>query len=147
MRTLPPMPGWVQMEHQVAQILTQQELHGWYFNEQEARDLESTLRRELEDITRILRKQHPYVAGALFTPKRDNRTQGYVNGAELQRLKELNPTSRDHIAWILQTHYGWIPSSMTLTGKPVIDETVLKEIGTDIALPVSYTHLTLPTKA
>ena len=134
MQTLPPIPEWIQMEHQVADILTQQEIHGWYFNEQEARSLESTLRRELEDTTRILRKQHPYVAGALFTPKRDNRTQGYVNGAELQRLKELNPTSRDHISWILQTHYGWIPSSTTSTGKAVIDETVLKDIGTDIAL-------------
>ena len=70
----------------------------------------------------------------MFTPKRNNRTQGYVDGAEFQRLKELNPTSRDHIAWILQTHYGWMPSSMTSTGKPVIDETVLKELGTDIAL-------------
>ena len=86
------------MEHQVAQILTQQEIHGWHFNEQEARSLESTLRKELEDTTRILREQYPFVAGALFTPKRDNRTQGYVNGAQLQRLKELNPTSRDHIA-------------------------------------------------
>ena len=116
------------MEIQVAQILTQQELHGWYFNEQEARSLESALRKELEDTTRILRKQYPFVAGALFTPKRDNRTQGYVNGAQLQRLKEFNPTSRDHIAWILQTHFGWTPTQMTPTGKPIIDETTLSKI-------------------
>ena len=122
------------MEHQVAQILTQQELHGWYFNESEARDLESALRREMEESTRLLREQHPYVAGACFTPKRNNRTQGYVEGCELQRLKELNPTSRDHISWILQTHYGWTPILTTSTGKAVIDEVVLKDIGTDIAL-------------
>jgi len=123
------------MEHQVAQILTQQEIHGWYFNESEARSLESTLRKELEETTRLLRRQYPFVAGALFTPKRDNRTQGYVAGAELQRLKEFNPTSRDHIAWILQTHCGWIPSLMTSkSNKPIIDETVLKDVGTDIAL-------------
>ena len=135
MRTLPPIPEWVKMEHQVANILTKQEIHGWYFNESEARSLESTLRKELEDTTRILRKQYPYVAGALFTPKRDNRTQGYVTGAELQRLKELNPTSRDHISWILQTHYGWIPSLMTSkSNKPIIDEPVLKDVGKDIAL-------------
>ena len=145
MRTLPPIPEWVKMEHQVANILTKQEIHGWYFNESEARSLESTLRKELEDTTRILRKQYPYVAGALFTPKRDNRTQGYVTGAELQRLKELNPTSRDHISWILQTHYGWTPTSTTSTGKAVIDETVLKEIGTDIAL--SFLRLLELTKA
>ena len=128
MRPLPPIPEWIQMEHQVAQILTQQEINGWYFNESEARELESTLRRELESTTRILREQYPFCAGALFTPKRDNRTQGYVKGAELQRLKEFNPTSRDHIAWILQTHFGWTPTQMTATGKPIIDETTLTEI-------------------
>ena len=116
------------MEHQVAHILQQQETYGWYFDEQKARELESTLRRELEDTTRVLQQQYPYCAGALFTPKRDNRTQGYVNGAQLQRLKEFNPTSRDQIAWILQTHFGWTPTQMTATGKPIIDETTLKEI-------------------
>ena len=135
MQTFPPIPEWISLEHQVAHILTKQELHGWYFDEQEARDLESTLRREVEDTTRILREQHPFVAGTVFTPKRNNRTQGYVEGSPFTRLKELNPTSRDHIAWILQTHYGWIPSLMTSkSGKPIIDETVLKDIGTDIAL-------------
>ena len=134
MRSLPQIPDWIELEHQVAQILTQQELHGWYFNEQEARSLESTLRREMEDTTRLLRRQYPYVAGAVFTPKRNNRTQGYIEGAPFTRLKELNPTSRDHIAWILQTHCGWTPTLMTSkSGKPIIDETVLKDIGTDIA--------------
>ena len=123
------------MEHQVAHILTQQELHGWYFDEQEARSLESALRREVEETTRILREQFPYVAGKVFTPKRNNRTQGYIEGASFTRLKELNPTSRDHIAWILQTHCGWTPKLMTLKSeKPIIDETVLKDIGTDTAL-------------
>ena len=134
MQPFPQIPDWVLLEHQVAQILTQQQIHGWYFNERQARELESTLRRELEDTTALLRRQFPFVAGTLFTPKRNNRTQGYVEGAEFQRLKELNPTSRDHIAWILQTHCGWKPSLMTSTGKPVIDEPVLKDIGTDIAL-------------
>ena len=134
MGSLPTLPEWIKVEHQVAQILTEQELYGWYFDEQKARELESTLRRELEYTTRLLREQYPNVAGALFTPKRDNRTQGYVDGAQLQRLKEFNPTSRDHIAWILQTHYGWIPSLISSNGKPVVDENVLKDIGTDIAL-------------
>ena len=128
MRPLPPLPEWIQMEHQVAHILTQQETHGWYFDARGAQELESTLRRELEETTRVLRKQFPFVAGALFTPKRDNRTQGYVNGAQLQRLKEFNPTSRDQIAWILQTHFGWTPAQMTATGKPIIDEIILTEI-------------------
>ena len=135
MSTFPPIPGWITLEHQVANILTQQELHGWYFNETEARSLESTLRREMEETTRLLRRQHPFVAGTVFTPKRNNRTQGYIEGAPFTRLKELNPTSRDHIAWILQTHYGGIPSLMTSkSNKPIIDEPVLKDVGKDIAL-------------
>jgi DNA polymerase I-like protein with 3'-5' exonuclease and polymerase domains len=89
----------------------------------------------MEDITQVLRRQHPFVAGTVFCPKRNNRTQGYVEGAEFTRLKELNPTSRDHIAWILQTHYGWTPKSISLkSNKPVIDEIILTDIGSDIAL-------------
>ena len=134
MQTLPQIPDWVLLEHQVAQILTQQEIHGWYFNERAARELESTLRKEYEDTTRLLRKQYPFVAGPEFTPKRNNSTQGYFEGCPLTKLKELNPTSRDHISWLLQTHYGWTPTSLTACGKAVIDETVLRDIGTDIAL-------------
>jgi DNA polymerase I-like protein with 3'-5' exonuclease and polymerase domains len=134
MRSLPPLPDWLKLEHQVAQILTQQEIHGWYFDERAARQLESTLRTEYENTCKVLRDRHPFVEGARFTPKRANRTKGYVAGAEFTKLKDLNPTSRDHISWILQTHYGWTPSSLTKSGKAVIDETVLKEIGSDIAL-------------
>ena len=128
MRPLPPLPDWLQMEHKVAEILTQQEINGWYFDERGAQELESTLRRELEETTDLLRRQFPYVAGALFTPKRDNARQGYIKDAELQKLKDFNPTSRDQIAWILQTRFGWTPTQMTTTGKPIIDETTLSEI-------------------
>jgi len=134
MQTLPPLPEWVSLEHQVAQILTKQEQHGWFFNEPAARELESTLRKEYEETSQLLRNRHPYVSGPIFTPKRANRTKGYVANAPFTKLKELNPTSRDHIAWILSTHYDWQPSSLTNSGKAVIDETVLKDIGTDIAL-------------
>ncbi len=135
MQPFPPLPDWVALEHSVAEILTQQELHGWYFNERSAWELESSLRTELETLTKLLRNGHAYVRVSEFTPKRDNRTQGYVKGAKFTRVKELNPTSRDHITWILKSHYGWTPLLTSLkSNKPVIDETVLKDIGTDIAL-------------
>ena len=135
MRPLPQIPEWVLLEHDVAKILTQQEIHGWYFDERAAWELASSLRKRLEETTQLLLNRHPFVAGSLFTPKRDNRTQGYVKGAESTRLKELNPTSRDHISWILQTHYGWKPTQFAKkTNKPIIDEVILKEIGTEIAL-------------
>ena len=134
MRPLPPLPDWLILEHQVATILTEQENHGWYFDETSARELESALRREYEETCEVLRNRHPFVAGSLFTPKRNNRTKGYVAGSTFTKLKELNPTSRDHISWILKTHYNWKPTSLTNSGKAVIDETVLKELGSDTAL-------------
>ena len=134
MEAFPTLPEWITLEHQVATILTKQEHHGWYFDEQSARELESTLRNELESTQAKLRADFPYVAGAVFTPKRDNQRTGYVKGVSFTRLKDFNPQSRDHIAWILTTHCDWQPSSLTNSGKAVIDETVLKDIGTDIAL-------------
>ena len=133
MRTLPPLPRWIQMEHRVAEILTEQEIHGWHFDESKAQQLESYLRREMEKVTRVLREQHPFVAGSLFTPKRDNATQGYREGCAIQRIKEFNPTSRDHIAWILQTHYKWEPTEKTPKGKALVDESTLRKIGTNFS--------------
>ena len=133
MSTFPPLPDWVKLEHQVAQILQKQEEHGWYFDERAAYELESTLRGEMEEATEILRRKYGFVAGAVFTPKRNNRTQGYVQGCPFTKLKQLNPTSRDHIAWILKTHENWTPTQLTATGKPVVDETVLKDIGSETA--------------
>ena len=134
MEAFPTLPEWITLEHQVATILTKQEHHGWYFDEQSARELESTLRNELESTQAKLRADFPYVAGAVFTPKRDNQRTGYVKGVPFTRLKDFNPQSRDHISWILQTHCDWTPTSLTASGKAVIDETVLKDIGTDISL-------------
>ena len=135
MQAFPPLPSWVELEHQVAQILTQQELHGWYFNEGSARELESTLRKELRDITEVLQNRFPYVPGGEFTPKRNNKTQGYVEGATFTRLKQFNTSSRDHIAWILTTFDNFDPNGTTTTsGKTKIDETTLKSHGTGLAL-------------
>ena len=134
MEAFPTLPEWITLEHQVATILTKQEHHGWYFDEQSARELESTLRNELESTQAKLRADFPYVAGTVFTPKRDNQRTGYVKGVPFTRLKDFNPQSRDHISWILQTHCDWTPTSLTASGKAVIDETVLKDIGTDISL-------------
>ena len=90
--------------------------------------MSSTLSQELEAIKEVLQKRYPFVKGSEQTPKRNNKTQGYITGATFTRLKEFNPTSRDHIAWILQTHYGWTPTSLTASGKVMIDEVVLKEL-------------------
>ena len=125
---------WIKLEHQTAQLLQKQEEHGWYFNECAAWELTQTLQERFQETEELLRDKYPHVGGSLFTPKRANRTQGYIAGATFTRLKELNTTSRDHIAWILRTHTSWKPESLTATGKPIIDETVLKDIGSPVAL-------------
>ena len=134
MEAFPPLPEWLQMEHQVAHILTEQEQHGWYFDERSAWELASSLRTELESIDSLLRKRFPFVPGSEFTPKRPNKSRGYIAGASFTKLKDFNPTSRDHIAWILQTHTSWKPTTETPSGKPVIDETTLKDAGSELAL-------------
>ena len=134
MSPFPPLPDWVALEHQVATILTEQELYGWRFDEPAAWELESSLRRELETLTQLLRNRYPYVKDREFTPRRPNRTTGYVAGAPLTKLKEFSPTSRDHIAWVMENLHGWKPDKTTANGKTAIDETVLKDIGTEEAL-------------
>lgn len=133
MAPLPTLPEWVSLEHEVQRILTAQESHGWSFDEDAAITLASSLRQELRETEDVLRRRHPFVRGSEFTPKRDNRRQGYVKGASFTRLKDLNCSSRDHISWILQTFHGWTPVQKTPTGKPIIDEVILKEIGTEVA--------------
>ena len=134
METLPPLPDWVKVEHQVATLLTEQENHGWYFDVRSAQQLTATLQKELEETQEDLRRRHPFVKGEEKTPKRNNKTQGYIEGATFTRLKEFNTTSRDHIAWILTTFYGWKPTQLTPTGKPIIDEVILKEIGSEVSM-------------
>jgi len=134
LETLSTIPEWITLEHRVAEILTEQEVHGWFFDEPAAWQLAQTLYSELDNLNQLLRKRYPYVAGPEFTPKRPNRTQGYVTGATFTRLKEFSPTSRDHIAWVMQKHHGWEPDKVTASGKAAIDEVVLKEIGTEEAL-------------
>ena len=135
MQTLRALPEWVALEHHVAKILTAQELHGWYFDIGSARELEFTLREELRSLTKVLQDRFPFIPGAEFTPKRNNRTQGYVEGCTFTRLKDFNPSSRDHIAWILTNYDNFDPNSITTTsGKTKIDETTLKNHGTGLSL-------------
>ncbi len=124
----------VVLEHQIAELMSQQKTTGWPFDVRRAQELENTLLTRLEKLRLQAESICTYVPGNLFTPRRDNQKQGYVAGAEMQRLKDFNPSSREHIAWWFKTFQGWTPTKLTPTGKPVIDETVLKEIGTEEAL-------------
>jgi DNA polymerase I-like protein with 3'-5' exonuclease and polymerase domains len=133
MEAFPEVPDYLTLEMDVQGILTKQEIRGWCFDEEAAHELESSLRMEQEQLIAKARQWHPTIAGALFTPKRANKLKGYVPGAEFQKLIEFNPGSREHIAQVMEAQ-GWKPNQFTETGKAVIDETVLKEIGSEESL-------------
>ena len=124
-------------EHSVAKIMSWQEREGFPFNVEAAQQLESKLRTELDVISDEMRNTFLFVNGGLFTPKRNNSTQGYHEGCAMCKLKEFSPTSRDHIAWAFETFRGWEAKERTASGRAKIDDTVLKEIGTPEALKFS----------
>ena len=111
-----------------------QKATGWPFDINKAQELENQLLTRLENLRRKAENICHYVPHNLFTPKRDNKKQGYIAGAEMQRLKDFNPSSREHIAWWFKTFQDWTPTKLTPTGKAVIDETVLIEINIEEAL-------------
>ena len=134
MESFPKIPDPVILEHKIAELMADQKTTGWPFDIKKAQELENTLLNRLEELRQKTYKICSFVPGNLFTPKRNNKTQGYYEGAEMQRLKDFNPSSREHIAWWFKTFQKWNPTKLTATGKAVIDEVVLKEIGTKEAL-------------
>ena len=134
---LPKMEQYAQpieTEHELAHIMAWQETSGFPFDIPAAERLESKLRSELDTLSAEMRDTFGFVDGGEFTPKRPNKTRGYVADAPMCRLKEFNPTSRDHVAWAFKVHRGWEPREYTATGRPKIDEKILVDIGTPESL-------------
>tara|TARA_A100000164_G_scaffold339175_1_gene334009 strand:- start:1306 stop:3177 length:1872 start_codon:yes stop_codon:yes gene_type:complete len=121
-------PSAVDLEMRFASLISLQEQSGFHFDCKGAMELEAKIVSQLKDIDKELRQSFPYVNGGLFTPKRNDSSKGYVALATMCRLSPLNPNSRDHIAWVLKNHLSWDADVFTNTGKPKIDETVLKKI-------------------
>lgn len=123
----------IKLEHDLAAIMAKQETSGWPFDVVKAQKLESALRTEMDKLADQMRETFPYVDGGIMTPKRNNKTKGYVEDAPFCKIKEFNPTSRQHIAFAFATWRGWEPDQFTDTGAPKIDEGVLQSIDTDEA--------------
>jgi DNA polymerase I len=123
----------IRLEHDLATIMAKQEVSGWPFDVVAAQKLEATLRTEMDRLADQMREAFPYVDGGQMTPKRPNQTRGYIKDASFTKLKEFNPTSRDHIGWAFMTWRGWKPETFTDTGRPKIDEGILMGIDTEEA--------------
>lgn len=122
------IPCAVDLEMRFAKLIALQERSGFDFNVQGALELEAEINQQLNTLSERLRQRFPFVDGGIFTPKRNDSSRGYVAGAAMCRLVDLNSNSRDHIAWVLQRHLGWKPEDFTESGKPKVDETILSKI-------------------
>ena len=124
----------ISTEHKIAELMSWQEREGFPFDERAAQELESVLRTELDELSNKMRDTFIFVDGGEFIPKRANKTRHYHENAAMCKLREFNPTSRQHIAWAFKTFRGWQPTEFTATGTAKIDEDTLQSLGTDEAL-------------
>jgi DNA polymerase I-like protein with 3'-5' exonuclease and polymerase domains len=123
----------VELEMRMADIMAQQEASGFRFDVNAAERVRAELQQETADLEKAIAARFVYVPGKVYTPKRANKTKGFVAGAPMTKLLDFNPTSRLHIAWALQNFRGARFTRLTATGKPQVDEASLSEMR-DIAL-------------
>ena len=128
------------LEMRMAEIMSQQEASGFRFDVSAAERVRSELQQEADNIQAEIAKRYIYVPGKVYTPKRANKTKGYIAGAPMTRLLDFNPTSRQHIAWALQNFRQARFTKVTDTGKPKVDEATLSEMR-DVALQQGNTLL------
>ena len=134
------MPDYIKLEMDMAMLMAQQEASGFRFDMDAAVRVRAQLQDEFDSITEAIAKIYLYVPGKVFTPKRADKKRGYVAGAPMTRLTDFNPTSRQNIAWALQTFRGARFTRVTETGKPKVDEATLSEVR-DIALSAGNQQL------
>ena len=127
------IPDYVKLEMRMAELMSQQEASGFRFNMEAAVRVRSELQEEFDELTDKITSVYLYVPGKVFTPKRADKKKGYVAGASMTKLTDFNPTSRQHIAWALQTFRGARFTKVTDTGKPKVDEATISEVR-DLAL-------------
>ena len=127
----------VNLETRMAEIMSQQEASGFRFDLKAAERVRSELSTEMEELKDKIIQRFPYVPGKVFTPKRQNKSKGYVAGAPFTKLLDFNPTSRLNIAWALQTFRGARFTKLTDSGKPQVNEACLAEVR-DQALATSH---------
>ena len=136
----------IKLEHQVQYALALQSNHGFRFDVANAEQLSCKLTDDIAKLELTLTKvfepqlkpekgrwdfgKKRWVTDQTFTPKGNNRRQGYVAGAELTkcRVEMFNPGSREQVAYRLSQQYGWKPTIFTDDGRPKLDESTLADL-------------------
>ncbi len=107
------IPTAVVLEIETGQIIAKQVENGFGFDYKEASLLMADLQSKQAEVTATLQQAFP--------PKE-------IPMKTKVKLIPFNPGSRDMIAAALMRKYGWKPKQLTETGKPQIDESILKEM-------------------
>jgi len=126
-----PTPESVLLEHEFAAIIRKQEAHGFHFDVAAADKLLAKLQTRKAILEAQLQEAFPpWEIRTPFIPKVNNKTRGYEKGVMTFKVKGIvfNPASRDHIADRLKVIHGWKPTEYTTSGKPKVDEDVLKQL-------------------
>lgn len=122
----------IALEHRVAKLCFKIEQNGWPFDVAKATKLYADLAQKRNDLAVSLRDLFPpwEKIDRIFTPKRDNKTRGYIAGTPVTIMKTetFNPSSRQHIGHCLKAKYGWKPTEVTENGQAVIDDEVLSAL-------------------
>lgn len=110
----------IELEHQVAIIIAEQERNGFKLNEAAALSLLAELKTKLDIIQTQMQE--------LFPPRVESGRTHKTSGKPLKDIVEpFNPGSRQQIAERLQEK-GWKPKKHTEKGSVIIDEEVLASL-------------------
>lgn len=121
----------IDLEHEFALIMIQQERNGVPFNSEKAEQLYTSLSTELESLKKDIEQRVPeWTKETIFIPKRDDRVKGYIKGVPFTKKKQekFNPGSRKQILRFLNEKYQWTPDKQTKNGNPSLDHEVMGEL-------------------
>ena len=112
-------PESLELEHQVAAIIAQQERNGFKLDTIHATCLLTDLKTKMAEIYEQMQERWPPTVSERVSEKTGKRLK--------DEIVTFNPGSRKQIGEKLQ-ELGWKPKKFTETGQPMIDEVVLEEI-------------------
>ena len=109
----------LELEHQVAAIIAQQERNGFKLDTIHATCLLTDLKTKMAGIYEQMQERWPPVTNERYSEKTGKRLKDEV--------VTFNPGSRKQIGEKLQ-ELGWKPKKFTETGQPIVDEVILDQI-------------------
>jgi DNA polymerase-1 len=154
-----PSSDSVILEHDFAECIRKQEIHGFRFDTESAQQLHTELLVEKSKMEAELRGMFDGVQvpmkkpaywecdGQRYETKTQARSMGcrekdIVRGPNKIKTIPFNPGSRDQIAQAFIRKYGWKPQKFTGEGKPQIDESVLASLNF-VEAPMLLNYLTV----